>query len=143
MDVESQNERERDASNGNNHLNINNFHYSANDMTELRKIAEQDPELARLVVTQRDKSDQREHTSERIGLVVASTLGLATLAAIVSLIFYGGIFKLIVGVALIVVLSALVRVVLTGEWSDTSWTGQLLSKLSGLMGGLPPDEKSD
>ena len=124
-------------------VNIENYHYAGNDLAELAKIAAIDPNLAQRVVEQRDKSDQREHTSERIGMITIAGLSALTLLTILLLIFYGGVWELAIGILLIISLAVLARVILTGEWSDASWIGSTLNSVTKTFGGLPQDSDSE
>lgn len=106
---------------------IGQLHFHGNDLAELRKIAEINPDLAHKIVDQRDNEDAREHGSYRIGLIVAGVLLVSLVSAAAAILIYGGIFETIAAVVVILAGAALIRVVLTGEWSDTSWFGKLLS----------------
>lgn len=108
---------------------IGQLHFHGNDLAELRKIAEISPDLAHKIVDQIDNEDAREHGSYRIGLVVAGTLLVSLVAAAATLLIYAGIFETLAAVAVILAAGALMRIVLTGQWSDTSWFGKLLSSI--------------
>ncbi|MDD9746321.1 hypothetical protein, partial [Marinovum sp. PR37] len=52
-------------------LNIDNLHLHANEIDSLRRLADKDPELARIVVNQKDRFSRRDHGSYRFGVVAA------------------------------------------------------------------------
>lgn len=108
-------------------VSIDTLHYQANDIAELRKLSEQDPELARDVVRQRDKMDRREHVSYRIGLIVTCLLALALILGGAYIIVRIGWWQAIVFIAVMLGGGHLLRVILKGEWSETTWFGGLLS----------------
>ncbi|MCY1664593.1 hypothetical protein [Rhizobium sp. SL86] len=122
-------------------LAINNLHYHANEISELRRLAETNPELAEKIIDQRDRSEARVAASYNFG--VGATVVLLTIlltAAVVTLAF-GGVLHLLVLVAVLLAGSFLVRVVLTGEWSDTSWFGKLVTSMISVLGGKAPSDE--
>ena len=53
-----------DSRGGNsNHLHIGHFHYTANDLAELRRTAETNPKLAAQIAENADRRDKRRHAS--------------------------------------------------------------------------------
>ncbi|NML75276.1 hypothetical protein HHL25_14185 [Rhizobium sp. S-51] len=118
-----------------NHLLINHLHYYANDLAELRKLAEVDPDLAKAVVAQRDEENKRIVGSYNLGLVLAALLLAVTLAALTSLIIFAGIVATLVCAVGLLSCALFMRVILTGEWSDTSWLGKVINYLVKLLGG--------
>jgi len=115
--------------NGNNILNVGQFHYHGNDLKELRRLAEVSPDLAERVVDSSDKQDERFNVSFRLGIVAALMLVMTAILGIVFLTIYGGILSTISLIAFILAISLLIRVILTGQWSETSWFGKLVSAL--------------
>lgn len=108
-------------------ITIDTLHYQGNDIAELRKLAAQDPELARAVVAGRDKADRREHVSARLGMVLAGMLAIAAISGGVFIIVAIGWFQALVFVSVLLGGGHLLRVLLKGEWSETSWFGSILT----------------
>ena len=61
-------------------LYVNTLNYNANDLTELRKLSDSNPELAHKIVDNQDRRNQREANSYRIALMVAGFVALALVA---------------------------------------------------------------
>jgi hypothetical protein len=120
-------------------LHIDNLHLHANEIDSLRRLAKTDPELAKLIVEQKDRFDRREHASFRFGLVVSGSLALATLIATSFIFVYLGLLASISLVVVILALALFIRVLLTGEWSETSWIGGVIKSIIRSLGGTPPD----
>jgi hypothetical protein len=100
----------------------------------LTRMAKVNPGLATAIVQQRDTENRREHVSYRFGLVSSAILvSSAAGACLVGLIIVG-LFQTLVLVAVILAVAVLVRVVLTGEWSETSWFGWLVHLLARALG---------
>lgn len=116
-------------------LNIDHLHLHANDLDALRRLSESDPELARIVVDQNDKLDRREHASERFGIVAAVFLVLGLLITGSFVLINIGIILSIILLGLILICGVVVRVILTGEWSDASWFGRVIISVVSLLGG--------
>jgi hypothetical protein len=108
-------------------LNIENFHYTANELAELRRIAERNPELADKLVDHKERAEIREDKSFRLGLICASTIAIVLFGGVCYTIVQLGVWQSIVFVAAMLALSHILRSVLTGEWSDTSWFGKMIS----------------
>jgi hypothetical protein len=121
----------------------NNLHYYASDIDALRRLAEVDPKLARRVVDQRDKESQRENVSYRFGVVgTFFLLALVLLTALTSLIHAG--FLATLGMVVVILAAALlIRVVLTGEWSETTWFGGFVHSLARLLGSTKSGDDED
>ncbi len=124
-------------------LAINNLHYYANDIAELRKLAEIDPLLAEKVIDQRDRESARAAASYNFGLISTVTLLSVVLVAFTVLLIFAGLFQTLVAVAAILATALLVRVIMTGEWSETSWFGKMVSALVKVLGGYVDDKGSD
>jgi hypothetical protein len=131
----SRDKRPQDGQGGGAHnVNIENFHYTASDIDALTRMAKVNPGLATAIVQQRDTENRREHVSYRFGLVSSAILvSSAAGACLVGLIIVG-LFQTLVLVAVILAVAMLVRVVLTGEWSETSWFGWLVHLLARALG---------
>ncbi len=121
-------------------LAINHLHYHANDISELRKLAEVDPLLADKVVDQRDRESARVTASYNFGLLCTIVLLAMLLIATVVLLVFLGVFETLIAIAAILALALLVRVILTGEWSDTSWFGKLVNIVMVKLGGKTVDD---
>lgn len=110
------------------------LHYYGNDLSELRKLAEQNPKLAEKIIDQREASDVRRHVSYRLGLGTSVLFAALLFGGLGTFIVFVGIWNAI-GVAIIILAVALlVRVVLTGEWSDTSWFSRAVQLLAKALG---------
>lgn len=120
-----------------NYLNVEHLHLHGNDLAELRRIAETNPDLAERIIEHRDAEDRREHVSFRLGLVSTAILALAILITLSVLLIWVGIIGTFVSIIGIIAVALLVRVILTGEWSDTSWFGKAVEGLVRLLGGRP------
>ena len=95
------------------------------------------------MVQQKSDLDKREHVSFRLALIVTTLLALAMLWVISEAIFDVGVVKSALLIALILAAGVVIRVVLTGKWSETSWVGKVLDKIPGLSAkpdAAPQDE---
>lgn len=129
--------------NGGQFLQIGNLHYHGNDLRELRLLAESSPEIAKEVISQRDKENSRTNISYRFGLTVSViTLGMM-LASVTVLLIYKGILPTLALIVCLLAVALFVRVILTGQWSDTSWFGKFLTFLIKLLGGKRRDDDLD
>lgn len=120
-------------------LNIDNLHLHANEIDSLRRLSETDPELARVIVDQKDQFSRRDHASYRFGIISALVMVLGILASLSFILVNLGILLSLVLVLVLFTLALLVRVVMTGEWSDTSAIGHLTKAIIHLFGGKPKD----
>ena len=124
----------------NQHLKIGgDFNYHESDLKELRRLADYSPELALGVLINDNKADERRHESYRMGLVCAVLLVGFGLTAITYLFVNLGVASGIVATLFLLALALFVRVILTGEWSETSWIGKLVDSLSRLLGSRHKD----
>lgn len=119
-----------------------NVHLHGNDLAELRKIAEVNPELAEKIVDQRDGEDIRAHASYRFGLVTVVGLLTILMGGFILCAYLFGLWTTLLLIALVLAVAVMIRVVLTGEWSDTTWFGQLVGGLAKALGSEPPEKKS-
>lgn len=108
-------------------LFVENFHYRANDLTELRKLAEQDPALARQIVETRDAMHRRENNSFLAGMVMATAVAITLIAGSVTTLIYLGWWQALIFGAGLLFAGHFLRVLMTGQWSETSWFGKLFS----------------
>ncbi|MFK0336757.1 hypothetical protein ACIQT7_05805 [Agrobacterium deltaense] len=121
-------------------LAINHLHYHANDISELRKLAEVDISLAEKIIEQRDSESRRVSASYNFALICTVILLGMLLASMVGLLIVLGVLETLVAITAILALALLVRVILTGEWSDTSWFGKLIGLLLKALGGKPASD---
>lgn len=120
-------------------MNIENFHYSSNDLAELRRLAEVNPDLANKVVESQNEANRLHEVSERFGIGVAGALALAVVAGFVIFVVKLGWWQSIVFVLVLLGLSHVLRTILTGKWSETSWFGAFL-KSQGARPNSQPDQ---
>ncbi len=124
-------------------LNIDELHLHVNDLDALRRLNDSDPELARIVVDQQDKSDTREHASFRFAVALTSFLVLGILLAGSYVFVNLGVLPSIFLIMFFFLTAAIIRVVLTGEWPDTSWIGKAVLRIISIFGGRPKEENGD
>lgn len=124
-------------SDGGRFLSIGQFHYHGNDLAELRKLAEVDPGLADRIIEQRDAEHARQTASHNFGVICTVVLLGMVLTTFACMIIFAGILATAFAVGGILSVAVLVRVILTGEWSDTTWFGSLLNVLVKALGGKP------
>ena len=65
------------------------------------------------------------------------------MASIVAIIWMAGFWTTLFAVALILAVALLIRVILTGEWSDTSWFGKLIDSLARALGSVDSAKDDD
>ena len=118
-------------------LSIGTLNYQANDIAELGKLAERNPDLAHKIVEQRETEGRREHRSYRFALIVTSALILGIIASLTYLLSEVGPWATVGVIGVFLVIAAFLRVILTGEWSETSWVGVIVKAIVGRLGGKP------
>lgn len=121
-------------------LNVNHLHWYGNDMRELTRLAQVDPKLAHKIVAQAEKQSVREEGSFRFGLVATLILVVSLILGVVYVVVNAGVVALIGVIATILATALLLRVVLTGEWSETSWVGSILKALLTSTGARVPED---
>lgn len=132
-----------DGGSGDKIINVENWHHHGNDLAEIVKIAELDSDLAHKIVDNSEKEGRRKTISYRLGLVSTSFILITVLVAVAYLVVNQGIFTMIGAVMLILAIALLIRVILTGEWSETSWFGKgvhFLAKALGSKENGSPDK---
>lgn len=127
------------TSKSNNFLSINNLHYHPSEMSELRKLAEINSSLAERLIDQRDRESARIASSYNFGLLMGGSLLSIVFVAFTLLVVYGGILKTIAVIAAVLATALLIRVVLTGEWSETSWFARMIDLMIHALGGKTRD----
>jgi len=115
-------------------LNIGNLHYHGSDLHELRKIAETNAELAAKIVEQRDKEDQRANGSYRLGIIGSLILLIVIVVSVSFVLVHIGVAATLGLMGVVLAAALLIRVVLTGEWSETSWFGRMVIALARGLG---------
>lgn len=111
-------------------LYVENLHYHTNDIAELRRLAEVDPGLAREVLAANRDAMRRMDGSFRLGIVVTASLASLLVVGTVYVIVNIGWWQAVIFTAAVLGISHLLRVILTGEWSDTSWFTRLFGAKS-------------
>jgi len=109
-----------------NALYVNTLNYNANDLTELRKLAESSPEIAGRVLENQERQHQRKENSYRLALLVAGVISLTLVAGGAYVLVGLGWFQTLLFIAILLGSSHVIRAVLKGEFSDTSWFGAIL-----------------
>lgn len=137
----SQSEDDNGRREGGRFIAIKDFHYHANDIAELRKLAEVDALLADKIVEQRDREHAREKASYNFGMLCTVGLLGMVLLAFTCLLIFTGLLATMVAIGGILAVALLVRVILTGEWSDTTWFGKLLNAIVNALGGKPSNDE--
>lgn len=102
-------------------------HYSPNDIAELRKLAESHPDLAKQVVKDRRDFVVLDNNTERLGMVLATVLGVVLIVGASVTLVKLGWWQSIMFVAALLGISHVLRTILKGEFSDTSWFGQIMT----------------
>tara|TARA_R110002126_G_scaffold184665_1_gene333083 strand:+ start:1703 stop:2140 length:438 start_codon:yes stop_codon:yes gene_type:complete len=125
---------------GNQILNVGNYHYHGNDLKELRLLAEASPDIAEQVLQNQEKADARFNNSHRFGLCATIFLVVIALVGLVTVIIFDQILSLILLVVLVLAMALMIRVVLTGHWSDTSWFGRTVGLLAKSLGSSQEQE---
>jgi len=131
---------------GGRHLHIHgpaNLSFHQSDLHGLTELAKVDPEAARMAIEKKDASERRAHGSYRASFGMTIGLLVVLIVAATVVLVFSGLLTLI-GLTMFIMASALlVRVVITGDWSDTSWLGQMASKLIRAGGGAPRAKDED
>lgn len=127
----------RPEANGATNININELSLHANDIDALRRLHEASPELASNVLRQKDNESRRDHSSFRLGMAAAVFVVAFTLSMLAYLLTTGGVIISIVMVFLLISIAFLIKVMLTGEWPETTWLGHLVAALVKVSGGKP------
>ena len=107
-----------------------------NGLAELRRIAETNPDLATQIVENADRRDKRRYASEWLGIIASVTILISSMLFVVVIIWMTDFLTIVFVVALILAVALLIRVILTGEWSDTSWFGKLIDSLARALGSV-------
>ena len=115
-----------------------------NGLAELRRIAETNPDLATQIVENADRRDKRRYASERLGIIASVTIPISLMLSVVAIIWIAGFWTIVfAAVPLILAMALFMRVILTGEWSDTSWFGKLIDSLARALGSVDSVKDDD
>jgi len=113
--------------------------YVANDISELRKLADDHPELAKQIVSDRSAQATLELNTERLGMILAVAFGIVLIAGTSVTLIQLGWWQSIMFVASLLGISHVLRTLLKGEFSDTSWFGKLMAGAP--SSGAKPDNE--
>lgn len=122
----SENDGRPDGNGNSYHVSVENLHFRANDIDAIRRLAEVSPELASEFLASSERADIRQNRSMALGMITAGAVALALIGAACTSVIFLGWWQSIVMVCVILGCSHLLRVLLKGEWSDTSWFGKIL-----------------
>lgn len=117
-------------------VNIEHFHQ--NDIQALAQMAKHNPELANKIADYQHQQAIIYANSERLGMVMATVLGV-TLVVGASWTFVGlGWWQSIMFVGIFLGISHVLRTLLKGEFSDTSWFSKILTRAPNTNGDNTP-----
>lgn len=108
-------------------VNVDTLNYQANDIAELRKLADNHPELAQQIINDRRHESEMAENSYRLGVVLTSILAIVILGVASWTLINLGWWQSIMFVAAMLGISHILRVILKGEFSETSWFGKILT----------------
>jgi len=69
---------------------------------------------------------------------------IAAMIFVATIVWATGIWTTLMAIGLILAVALLIRVILTGEWSETTWFGKLVGALSKALGSkdeAPTDDE--
>lgn len=124
-------------------LNVEHLHYHADELEALAKLAASSPEVASRFIEAQDRAAQREHATYRFSIIVTSLLVVAVLTIITVFTIQVGVAVAALCIFIVLAIAFLLRVILTGEWSETSWVGGAVKAVTRALGGKPKDEASE
>lgn len=111
-------------------------HLTPNDIAELHKLADRHPELAKQIVKDRREFVVLNNNTERLGMILSVLLGFALIVGASYSLVRLGWWQSIMFVGALLGISHVLRTILKGEFSDTSWFGQIMT-------GRPRGEADD
>ncbi len=109
-------------------VNIQNFHYENNDIDALKRMADDHPELADKLVDNRMREVAIMANSECLGMFMATILGISLVGGMSWTLVSLGWWQSLMFVAALRGISHILRTLLKGEFSDTSWFGRILTR---------------
>ncbi len=101
----------------------------------MKKLADNHPELADKITNDRLKIVLIEHNTERFGIFFASVVAIVLVIAAAFTLVELGWWQSFMFVAILLGVSHVLRTILKGEFSDTSWFGRML-------GGKPGKDRN-
>ncbi len=105
------------------------------------RLAEAQLEISKGFALNEDRANQRYHVSYRAGMIVALVLAsIFSILAVVAVLLEGP-FALLFVVPIIIGVSHLTRVTLTGSWSETDWAQKIIGSLTKLTGSEVNDQE--
>lgn len=119
-------------------LYVENLHYNPNSITELRRLAETNPDLAEKIIDGQNNAVKLSNVSEWVGICVTGIIAMTAIVGFVVVVVKLGWWQSIAFTLILLAVSHLLRTILTGEWSDTSWLGRAFSKA-----GIEPHKDED
>lgn len=124
-------------------LIIEGYHNYESDIRGLAELSRSNPALAQQLLDNEDAADRRSHGSHRLGLFTALLLVGILVYGVVEILTSFGIVASIAFILFMIALAAVIRVVLTGEWSDTSWMGKVILGILRAFGAKPSEKSSE
>ena len=121
------NRRNKGANNSTDVNIYGDLHYQANDIAELRKLADSHPDLAAQISADRHKEFIVAERTERLGMALAVVFGVVLILGTSWTLVKLGWWQSLMFVAALLGISHVLRTVLKGEFSDTSWFGKILT----------------
>lgn len=102
-----------------------------------RLAAEAGIDFAEKVLASNERCDTREMRSMVVGMVTAGVILVSLIVAVTASIILLGWWQSLLVAFILLGAGLVLRVLLTGQWSDTSWFGQFIS------GNNKPSDDSD
>ena len=100
----------------------------------MKKLADNHPELADKITNDRVKIVRIENNTERFGIFFASVVAIVLFIAAAFTLVELGWWQSFMFVAILLGVSHVLRTILKGEFSDTSWFGRMLGGKPGKDG---------
>ena len=122
---------------------IENAQINEHEARALAELSAVNPDLADLYVNRLKERDALEDSSEKFGLIIVAFVATCILICITLSIIFGSVISVGILVLLFVAGAFFFKVVISGEWSDTSWFGTAINGLVRMLGGKPTSEDID
>lgn len=90
----------------------------------------------------KDGMDRRENNSFRIGVIATTAVALALIVGTCWIVIKLGWWQSFIFIFCMLAAGHFLRVVLTGEWSDTSWIGKLVGLVTKKKPSDPTSQSS-
>jgi len=114
-------------------IRTEHVHFQPNNVAEIGLLADRHPELAAQIVTNDAAKSERENGSFRLGMIITGTVAISAIGFSAWALISMGVWQALALVATLLGISHVLRTILKGEWSDTSWFGKML-------GAKPPKD---